>query len=72
MGVITHQTKPPSDSYLEDPRIIQDYLFYLVEGYMPEGSPLSGYQLLFNYYYLAPMESLLYTPLQLLGDNKLN
>ena len=25
-----------------------------------------------HYYYLAPMESLLYTPLQLLGDNKLD
>ena len=60
-----------ANSYLEDPRIIQDYSFYLVEGYMPEGSPLSGYQLLFNYYYLEPMESLFYTPLQLLGDNKL-
>ena len=61
-----------ANSYLKDPRIFKDYSFYLVEGYMPEGSPLSGYQLLFNYYYLAPMESLFYTPLQLLGDNKLN
>ena len=39
---------------------------------MPEGSLLSGYQLLFNYYYLAPTESLFYTPLKLLGDNKSN
>ena len=61
-----------ANSYLEDPRIIQNYSFYLVEGYMPEGSPLCGYQLLFNYYYLASMESLFYTPLQLLGDNKLD
>ena len=61
-----------ANNYLEDPRIIQDYSFYLVEGYMPEGSLLSDYQLLFNYYYLAPMESWFYTPLQLLGDNKLN
>ena len=61
-----------ANNYLEDPRIIQDYSFYLVEGYMPEGSPLFGYQLLFNYYCLAPMESLFYTPLQLLGDNKLD
>ena len=61
-----------ANSYLEDPRIIQDYSFYLVEGYMPEGSPLLGYQLLFNYYYLAPMESFYYTPLQFLGDNKLD
>ena len=61
-----------ANSYLEDLRIIQDYSFYLVEGYMPEGSPLCGYQLLFNYYYLGPMESLFYTPLQLLGDNKLD
>ena len=38
-----------ANSDLEDPRIIQDYSFYLVEGYMPGGSPLSGYQLLFNY-----------------------
>ena len=44
------------NNYLEDPRIIQNYSFYLVEGYMPEGSPLLGYQLLFNYHYLAPME----------------
>ena len=51
-----------ANSYVEDPRIIQDYSFYLVEDYMPEGSLLSGYQLLFNYYYLAPMESLFYTP----------
>ena len=51
---------------------MQDYSFYLMEGYMPDGSPLFGYQLLFNYYYLAPMESLFYTPLQLLGDNKLD
>ena len=34
-----------ANSYLENPRIIQDYSFYLVEGYMPEGSPLCGYQL---------------------------
>ena len=61
-----------ANSHLEDPRIIQDYSFYLVEGYMPEGSTLIGYQLLFNYYYLAPMEHLFYTPLQLLGDNKLD
>ena len=54
-------------NYLQDPRIIQDYSFYLVEGYMPEGSPLFGYRLLFNYYYLAPMESSFYTPLPL-GD----
>ena len=61
-----------ANNHLEDPRIIQDYSFYLVEGYMPEGSPLFGYQLLFNYYYLSPMESLFYTPLQFLGDNKLD
>ena len=61
-----------ANNCLEDPRIIQDYSFYLVEGYMPEGSKLFGYQLMFNYYYLAPMESLLYTPLQLLGDNRLD
>ena len=61
-----------ANNYLEDSRIIQDYSFYLVEGYMPEGSPLFGYQLLFNYHYIAPMESLFYTPLQFLGDNKLN
>ena len=61
-----------ANSYLENPRIIQDYSFYLMEGYMPEGSPLLGYQLLFNTYHLVPMESLFYTPLQLLGDNKLN
>ena len=61
-----------TNSHLEDPRIIQDYSFYLVEGYMPDGSSLFGYQLLFNTYYLAPMESLFYTPLQSLGDNKLD
>ena len=57
--------------YLEDRRIIQDYSIYLTEGYMPEGSSLLGYKLLLNYYHLSPMESLFYTPLQLLGDNKL-
>ena len=60
------------NNYLEAPRIIKDYSFYLVEGYMPEGRPLFGYQLLLNYHYLAPMESLFYTPLQYLGDNKLD
>ena len=58
--------------YLEDTRVIQDYSFYLVEGYMPEGSSLLGYQLLFNYYHLMSMGSLFYTPLQFLGDNKLD
>ena len=61
-----------ANDYLQDPRIIQDYSFYLVEGYLSQGRLLSGYQLLFNYYYLAPMESLYYTPLQLLGDNTLD
>ena len=56
------------NNYLEAPRNIQDYSFYFVEGYMPEGSPLFGYQLLLNYQYLAPMESLFYTPPQYLGD----
>ena len=42
---------------LQDPRIIQDYSFYLVEGYMPAGSPLQAYHLLFNFYHLSPMES---------------
>ena len=56
---------------LQDPRIIQDYSFYLVEGYMPTGSPLLAYQLLFNFYHLAPMESLYFTPMQFLGDSKL-
>ena len=37
------------NDFLEDPRIMQDYSFYLVEGYMPEGSPLLAYQLLFNF-----------------------
>ena len=61
-----------ANNFLEDPSIIQDYSFYLVEGYMPEGSSLVGYQLLFNFYHLAPLESLFFTPIQFLGDNKLN
>ena len=55
---------------LQDPRIIQDYSFYLVEGYMPAGSPLHAHQLLFNFYHLSPMESVYFTPLQFLGDDK--
>ena len=38
---------------LQDPRIIQDYSFYLVEGYMPAGSPLQAYHLLLNFYHLS-------------------
>ena len=57
--------------FLEDPRIVQKYSFYLMEGYMPEGSPLFAYQLLFNFYHLAPIERLFFTPLEFLGDNKL-
>ena len=60
-----------ANGLLDDPRIIQDYSFYLVEGYMPEGSPLLAYLLLFNFYHLALMESLFFTPIQFLGDNKL-
>ena len=56
---------------LDDPRIIQDYSFYLVGGYMPDGSPLLAYQLLFNFYHLAHMESLFFTPIHFLGGNKL-
>ena len=56
---------------LQDPRIIQDYSFYLVEGYMPAGSPLQAYHLLFNFYHLSPMESVYFTPIQFLGDTKL-
>ena len=43
---------------LTDPRILQDYSFYLVEGYMPQGSPLLSYYLVFNFHYMAPTESL--------------
>ena len=60
-----------ANGLLQDPRIIQDYSFYLVEGYMPTGNPLQAYQLLFNFYHLAPMESLYFTPIQFLGDSKL-
>ena len=35
-----------ANDFLDDPRIIQDYSFYLVEGYMPDGSPCW----LINYY----------------------
>ena len=56
---------------LQDPRIIQDYSFYLVEGYMPAGSPLQAHHLLFNFYHLSPMESVYFTPIQFLGDTKL-
>ena len=54
---------------LQDPRIIQDYSFYLVEGYMPAGSPLQAYHLLFKFYHLSPMNSV--TLLLFLGDTKL-
>ena len=60
-----------ANDLLQDPRIIQDYSFYLVEGYMPAGSPLQAYHLLFNFYHLSPMESVYFTPIQFLGDSKL-
>ena len=60
-----------ANDLLQDPRIIQDYSFYLVEGYIPTGSHLQAYQLLFNFYHLTPMESLYFTPIQFLGDIKL-
>ena len=60
-----------ANGLLQDPRIIKDYSFYLVEGYMPTGSPLQAYELLLNFYHLAPMESLYFTPIQFLGDSKL-
>ena len=60
-----------ANDLLQDPRIIQDYSFYLVEGYMPTGSPLQAYHLLFNFYLLSPMESVYFTPVQFLGDSKL-
>ena len=56
---------------LQDPRIIQDYSFYLVEGYMPAENPLQAYHFLFNFYHLSPMESVYFTPIQFLGDTKL-
>ena len=56
---------------LQIPRIIQDYSFYLVEGYMPAESPLQAYHLLFNFDHLSPMESVYFTPIQFLGDTKL-
>ena len=60
-----------ANDLLQDPRIIQDHSFYLVEGYMPAGSPLQAYHLLFNFYHLSPMESVYFTPIQFLGDTKL-
>ena len=60
-----------ANDLLQDPRIIQDYSFYLVEGYMPAGSPLQAYHLFFNFYHLSPMESVYFTPIQFLGDIKL-
>ena len=50
-----------ANNFLEDPRILQDYSFYFVEGHMPAGSPLFGYQLLLNFYHLAPLESSFFT-----------
>ena len=32
-----------ANSYFEDPRIIQDYSYYLVEGYMPDNQLLRNY-----------------------------
>ena len=60
-----------ANDLLQDPRIIQDYSFYLVEGYMPAESPLQAYHLLFNFYHLSPMESFYFTPVQFLGDTNL-
>ena len=60
-----------ANDILQDPRIIQDYSFYLVEGYMPAGSSLQTYHLLFNFYHLSPMESVYFTPIQFLGTDKL-
>ena len=60
-----------ANDLLQDPRIIQDYSFYLVEGYMPAGSPLQAHHLLFNFYHLSPMESVYFTPIQFLEDTKL-
>ena len=60
-----------ANDLLQDPRILQDYSFYLVEGYMPAGSPLQAYHLLLNFYHLSPMESVYFTPIQFLGDTKL-
>ena len=48
------------NDYLEDLRIIQDYSFYLVEGYMPEGSPLFGYQQYLIIIILFPWKVFLY------------
>ena len=56
---------------LQDPRLIQDYSFYLVEGHIPAGSSLQAYHLLFNFYHLSPMESVYFTSIQFLGDTKL-
>ena len=60
-----------ANDLLQNPRIIQDYSFYLVEGYMPAGSPLQAYQILYNFYHLSPMESIYLTPIQFLGGTKL-
>ena len=60
-----------ANDLLQDPRIMQDYSFHLVEGYMPTGSPLQVYHLLFNFYHLSPMESVYFTPIQFLGNSKL-
>ena len=38
-----------ANDLIMNPRIIQDYSFYLVEGYMLQGSPLLPYYLLFNF-----------------------
>ena len=66
---IVEQSK--ANDVLQDPRITQDYSFYLVEGYMPAGSPLQAIHLLFNFYHLSPMESVYFTPIQFLGNTKL-
>ena len=46
-----------ANDVLQDPRIIQNYSFYLVEGYMSAGSSLQAIHLLFNFYHLSPMEN---------------
>ena len=47
-----------------DDQMIREYAIFLEEGYLPDTSYMESWRFVFNMYYLAPMESLYYTPFQ--------
>ena len=47
-----------------DDQMIREYAMFLKDGYLPDTSYMESWRFVFNMYYLAPMESLYYTPFQ--------